>query len=146
MWITGAPRTGGDVASSFRATWTPVGFPDPISEHSDDRGSSRGWEENTTIVTFQSAGAGQCCTVPTVTNLFWTGSCSKFWTDRGTSSVSNAASANAVWQRNASLGMGDCIVKMTSLGEPKTRLFLKFKEKKGRVYSCTDVRFFCLFV
>lgn len=99
MWITGPPQTDGDVSLVFQRSLDPVDSPDPVSEHSDDRRLLReksGGVGRTQLVKFSSAGPEQCYTVPTVRNLFWTGSCSKFWTGRGTSSVSSAANANVV--------------------------------------------------
>lgn len=56
-------------------------------------------------------------TVQAARGLYWTGSCSMCWTERGTSSVCSAASANVIWLRNAFLEKGNSIAKMTSLGK-----------------------------
>lgn len=76
--------------------------------------------------------SGQCFSVPAVKSLFLIGSCSKFWTDHGTSNVSSAANANALYQISVFQGRGDCIVKMTSLGKhSKCLWFIVYNNKTG---------------
>lgn len=59
----------------------------------------------------------RCFSAPAARSLLWIGSCSKFWTDRGTSNVSSAANASALWQRSVFHERGGCTVRMTSLGK-----------------------------
>lgn len=82
-----------------------------------------------------STNSRRCCSVKAARSLFWIGSCSKFWTDRGTSNVSSAATASAVWQRSAFHERGGCTVRMTSLGKHPHgtcfyRLFILFKRRQ----------------
>lgn len=54
---------------------------------------------------------------PAARGLSWTAFCSTCWTEPGTSSACNAASANAIWQRNVFLEKGDYTAKTISLGK-----------------------------
>ena len=101
----------------------------PINTHTHTHARTH---THTHTLTHRGAGnnSRRCCTVPAVRSLFSIGSCSKFWTDRGTSNVSSAANANALWPRSASLERGSCTVRMTSLGKHQKEKEKKKKQRK----------------
>lgn len=65
-----------------------------------------------------------CSSAPAVRSPFLIGFCSKFWTGRGTSSASTAASANVLCQKSVFHGKENCTVRMTSSGKLRVIYYL----------------------